>query len=752
MSIRTRPFGDLSCRAAAAALLAVCLSVPEGRPARAQSGAADKAEAGDAPAAAAPAEPPKVRQAFEPRGLAGVGLTPEMVNEAIDRGAAALWGLILAEMKSERRKYGGDREETLAALALVHSGAHRRFPDFHSHLREWLGETTPRRLNQTYDLGLLCMVIESYGDPSFYPLLRRAARWLLENQGPNGSWNYGMSLDWAKDPDAQPDRRVLQVSGGRPLDGTKPAVEVLERLGLADGPANGDNSVTQSAVLGLHAASRAGIKVPAKAWAGVLTETLARQVKDEGGWDYDIGSHSYGSMTCAGICTVALARHESGEPNTAADPAIERGLAWLTRNFTVESNPEHVHEWLYYYLYSLERVGRILDTEFIGPHEWYPLGARFLVRSQQAGGLWADDKGYERDPRLCTSFALLFLTRATPSLTPEERTGPGTLVTGAVLPPAIRLYIILDCSGSMLEEMGGRQKFEIAREAVAAIVKDLPDGAELGLRLYGHRKRAIEEGASEDTELALPMTELDRGKLETSIRGARARGKTPLALSLAEAARDIGNQPDDRPVTVVLLTDGGEDTLPRKDPVKAAAGFAEIKNVHLKIVGFDINRPDWQAQLGAMAAAAGAQYRPAARAGELIRELKAAVFGVPDEYVLLDADRAEIARGRFGDSRELAPGKYHLRTVFAGRSFGEELWINAGTKTAVTFDAENVAAMLADAPAAGAEAATPALPKVESGPKSSPPPAARPKFCTACGAKLAPAAKFCSGCGAKAGG
>jgi Mg-chelatase subunit ChlD len=690
----------------------------------------------------------RAKQPFEAKGLAAVGLTPEAVNQAIDRGAAGLWRLIRDDLSASGRQFGQDRPEVLAALALVHAGAHQRLPDFHAQLRRWLAEFSPGNIKQIYDIGLLLMTIESYGDPSFYPLLRQCARWILENQGPKGCWTYGTALDPSRDPGAGVDRAVLKVAGGRPLDGTRPADEVLARLGLIPDPIDGDNSVTQYAVLGLHAASRAGIKVPAEVWKKVLAETLARQVATDGGWAYDTGSHPYGSMTCAGICTIALARHEAGEPDPADHPAIERGLAWLARNFAVDKNPEHEHEWLYYYLYSLERVGRILDTEFIGPHEWYPLGARFLVQNQRADGTWADKQGQEVDPRLGTSFALLFLTRATASLAPEVKSGPGTLVTGAVAPRSGRLYIILDCSGSMLEEMGGRKKFEIAREAVISLARDLPDDTELGLRLYGHRLRAIDDGASEDSSLVVPMARLDRAGFDAILEGARARGKTPLALSLEQAARDIGDQPDDRPVTAVLLTDGGEDTQPRRDPVKAAAGFAGLRNVRLKIVGFDINRPDWQAQLGAMAAAAGAQYLPAARADELIRELKAAVFGIPEAYVLLDQNRTEVARGRFGDSRELPPGKYRLRTAFAGRDLEEDLWINSGTTTAVTFDAANLAASRKDGSPARVEEGK-ARPDGGAAPEV---PAAKPRFCTGCGARLGPAAKFCTGCGARTGG
>ena len=41
--------------------------------------------------------------------------------------------------------------------------------------------------------------------------------------------------------------------------------------------------------------------------------------------------------------------------------------------------------------------------------------------------------------------------------------------------------------------MDGRQKFQIARDAVVALVDALPDNAQVALRAYGHRKNARQE-------------------------------------------------------------------------------------------------------------------------------------------------------------------------------------------------------------------------------------------------------------------
>lgn len=722
------------CRAVRSILAACCMAIVV---------AFFTTVAGSSEAKEQPAPPVLAPRPHGPaRGLPGVGLTAEQVNAAIDRGSKALWEYCKSKDAKERVPFGAREEDALCALALVHSDAHKKIPEFDTALRAYLNSVDPTKSpgHLTYADGLLCMLIQAYGDPAFEPKLRIATRWLMESQGSDGTWTYNVNLPPTlfTQPAAT---GVLQVSGGNAPDSASQPLVRITPLGKSH--LNGDNSCTQYALLGLQSAASSGIRLPADLWNRSLATARSRQATRSGGWDYHETSPEggYGSMTAAGICALAICAYQTGTTDYANDPAILRGLGWMDEHFSASSHPRYRSEkpYTFYWLYSVERVGRMLDTDFIGIHEWYPQGAAWLVGTQQPGGLWNGLEGEEKqDTRLPTSFALLFLTRATPPLKPIARTGPGTLKT-AVVAPANRFYIILDCSGSMIENMDGRMKFDIARGSVQSLIDQLPPNSQVALRCYGHRKSAIDRDCDLDTELKIPLGPLNKDKFTAALNSLRARGKTPMALSIAEAIKDLHDVDAQNPITVLLLTDGGEDTFkPRGNPIKACDDLAKVKGVAFHIVGFDINQPEWSAQLQAMARASGGRYWPAARGADLERSIRGAVLGIPEQFTISDADGHPLKEARFGDAVPLPPGKYHMITNFLGHSFDQQFYISPQQTTSVTFDASQIPSDQTPAPVA----TTPPSPPADA-------PSTWPKFCAHCGAPLKPGQKFCSVCGTK---
>ncbi len=184
----------------------------------------------------------------------------------------------------------------------------------------------------------------------------------------------------------------------------------------------GDASNGQYAVLALRDAVYAGAEVSRETWE----RTHQRWITDQqasGGWGYAAGDFGpRGSMTVAGLSTISITSRMlqddrdvdfQGKPDCCSErqpnAVMEMGRRWMAENFSVVSNPGHGN-YHFYYLYGLERAGRMSGVRFFGRHDWYREGAQMLVELQLAAGNW-NSNGTELDPILNTSMALMFLSK-----------------------------------------------------------------------------------------------------------------------------------------------------------------------------------------------------------------------------------------------------------------------------------------------------------------------------------------------------
>jgi hypothetical protein len=198
----------------------------------------------------------------------------------------------------------------------------------------------------------------------------------------------------------------------------------------------GDNSNTQYALLGLNSAAELGVPVNPEVWALARNYWEKAQIRN-GGWGYHSGDGmATSSMTCAGISSLIITgskRFQGQEYLQGAaihncgvggfNPSLQRGINWLAQNFAVGQNFPMGQQWKHYYLYGLERAGRLAGIRFFGRHDWYRLGAEELVHTQdRLGGFW---HAATEPPIIATSFALLFLAKGrAPVLVNKLKHGP----------------------------------------------------------------------------------------------------------------------------------------------------------------------------------------------------------------------------------------------------------------------------------------------------------------------------------------
>ncbi|HEX4070846.1 MAG TPA: DUF4159 domain-containing protein [Planctomycetaceae bacterium] len=279
--------------------------------------------------------------------------------------------------------------------------------------------------------GLVVLALLSSGVPVDQPVVAEGLRFLRTSHEPLGGFETYqcsvmlMALAAAK----QPERDALRIQG---------LAHRLESFQVPRGPRAGmwnygrglgaeDNSNTQFAILGLREAAVSGVSINGKTWELAAAHYIDTQNPD-GGWGYHVGQPSTGSMTCSGIGSLVICdqilsageddRNADGTPKCCSrtphsNQALRRGLEWLGRHFAVGVNPgEQGGMWPLYYLYGVERAGRLSARRFFGPHDWYREGAAYFVdRQSRQDGSFTGTTAAETDPVVASSFSLLFLSK-----------------------------------------------------------------------------------------------------------------------------------------------------------------------------------------------------------------------------------------------------------------------------------------------------------------------------------------------------
>lgn len=317
-------------------------------------------------------------------------LTDERVRRSMDAGKQ-----YLLSKQNRDGSWRGRFDSTfptgvtsLCTLALLNAGMTPEDPEISKALNYLRKQT---ELDRTYTVSLQTIVLCTAEPEKDLFQIRKNVGWLTNAQrtkvkSAKGSWGYG--------------------------DGK------LEQQ---------DPSNAQFALLALYEADRVGVRVKDSVWRLAL-DYWQRTQRDDGSFGYDEGNPSTGSMTCAGIGSLIIASGQvtkldakiEGEGvqccvgTEDSDDSIENALRWLGKHFSVRRNPSTkkvetaVGMRHYYYLYALERVGRLAGRRFIGDHDWYREGVEVLL------GLQDDLQGYwgaNEDPLTSTAFAVLFLSK-----------------------------------------------------------------------------------------------------------------------------------------------------------------------------------------------------------------------------------------------------------------------------------------------------------------------------------------------------
>jgi Ca-activated chloride channel family protein len=187
---------------------------------------------------------------------------------------------------------------------------------------------------------------------------------------------------------------------------------------------------------------------------------------------------------------------------------------------------------------------------------------------------------------------------------------------------AEKTIVILDASGSMWGQIGGRPKQMIAREALRDALQTLPADRELGFMAYGHR----DKNSCEDIELLVPPASGSANAIMSAADRLKFLGKTPLAAAVRKAAEEMDYI--EQKATVILLTDGADSCS--ADPCALGRELEQDgADFTAQIVGLGLTAEQGR-QVACLAEATGGKFFPATDASGLAEALEQALIATPE--------------------------------------------------------------------------------------------------------------------------
>ncbi|EWH03983.1 VWA domain-containing protein [Halomonas sp. BC04] len=272
----------------------------------------------------------------------------------------------------------------------------------------------------------------------------------------------------------------------------------------------------------------------------------------------------------------------------------------------------------------------------------YTTGRSDLIRAFEAG---------MRELRQPTTFALEVDRRY------QEPPEPGSLRVVSGDEPVVAagvVHLIFDASGSMLRQMEGGRRIEVARRIVQQVLDErIPQSVPVALRAFGHT-----EPHSCATELLVAPGEDNHAQVRRAVEGIQAinLARTPLADSLDAVLDDLSDYQGQRRL-VVMLTDG-EETCDGDLEQSVADLIEEGIDVRLNIVGFHIDEIGLQAEFERFAELGGGEYFDSHDGDELVEGLASALAAT---WRVVNPGGDTLAQGRVdGEAAELDPGDYTL--------------------------------------------------------------------------------------------
>ena len=221
-----------------------------------------------------------------------------------------------------------------------------------------------------------------------------------------------------------------------------------------------------------------------------------------------------------------------------------------------------------------------------------------------------------------------------PTIKTNIKTPGGVNAPEGELPKQVNVEILLDASGSMAGRVSGGVKMDLAKEAIRNFVSKLPEGAQVALRVYGHKgsnQQKDKELSCKSTEVVYPLGAYDKSSFQKSLDKFRPTGWTPLAAAIEQAKSDLSGKTGENVENIIYVVSDGIETC-GGDPVKAAKELhqSEIQAI-VNIIGFDVDNAGQRA-LKKVAEAGGGKYTTVSTGEDLRKHLEEEYERLAEEW------------------------------------------------------------------------------------------------------------------------
>jgi serine/threonine-protein kinase len=191
--------------------------------------------------------------------------------------------------------------------------------------------------------------------------------------------------------------------------------------------------------------------------------------------------------------------------------------------------------------------------------------------------------------------------------------------TPTLLPSNVNIQYLVDASNSMVGSLlDGQARFDAVRGGLAQHWQSLSSSPHTALRVFGHRRPAIDTASCVDTELLVSLGQDQTARLSAALAGLTPQGMAPLSAALREASGDLDPDPG-RTAALILIADGGDNC--GENPQQLLSFQHEVGlRFPIYVAGLAVDEAA-RRELHGIADLTGGQYRDVASQQQLVQAL-----------------------------------------------------------------------------------------------------------------------------------